>query len=225
LFLRIAEPLSSLLSLAVHLLNFNERRICLKNTIAIGELSDDHLIRLLNKGNREAFRVIYKRYAEKMLGFAAAKLFELEDAEDVLHDVFARLWAEREQLQITGSLQSYLFSAIRYRVVDKIRRNVTREQYTDLLFRLEEQYAAADERLRLREVQETIEVSLKFLPEKTRQIFRLSREENRSVAEIAVAMNLSEQTIKNQLTIALKHLRRSTGYTGIVLVLASALLK
>ena len=84
---------------------------------------------MLNQGNREAFRLIYERYSEKLAGFAAAKLYDADDAEDVLHDVFARLWSEREQLQITGNLQSYLFSAIRYRIVDKIRRNVTRQEY------------------------------------------------------------------------------------------------
>jgi len=197
----------------------------LKNIIPNGDLSDEQLIPLLNKGNREAFRVIYERYAEKLAGFAATKLYDAGDAEDVLHDVFARLWAEREQLHITGNLQSYLFSAIRHRIVDKIRRNVTRQEYAGLLLKLEQRYAAADEGLRVREVQEVIEASLKTLPRKTRQIYHLSRHEHLSVAEIAKVMSLSEQTIKNQLTIALKHLRQSTGYTGVVLVLASALFK
>ena len=197
----------------------------MKNITPIGEIPDEQVIRLLNKSDREAYRVIYERYAEKLLGFAAAKLFELEDAEDVLHDVFARLWAEREQLQITGSLQSYLFSAIRYRIVDKIRRNVTRQEYAGLLLKLEQRYAAADEQLRVREVQEVIAASLKSLPDKTRQIYHLSRQEHLSVAEIAKSMNLSEQTIKNQLTMALKHLKQSTGYTGVVLLVACAWLR
>ena len=192
---------------------------------SIAELPDDGLVPLLNKGNRDAFRVIYERYAEKLIGFAASKLYDTDDAADVLHDVFARLWSEREHLQVTGSLQSYLFSAIRYRIVDKIRRNVVRQEYAHLLLNLEQQYAAADERLRVREVQETIETSLKSLPDKTQQIYHLSRREHLTVAEIAATMGLSEQTIKNQLTIALKHLRESAGYTGIVLAVASVLLK
>lgn len=197
----------------------------MKNITSAAELPDEQLVSMLNQGNREAFRLIYERYSEKLAGFAAAKLYDADDAEDVLHDVFARLWSEREQLQITGNLQSYLFSAIRYRIVDKIRRNVTRQEYAGLLLKLEQRYAAADEQLRVREVQEVIAASLKSLPDKTRQIYHLSRQEHLSVAEIAKSMNLSEQTIKNQLTMALKHLKQSTGYTGVVLLVACAWLR
>lgn len=56
------------------------------------EQPDDQLIDMLRNGNRDASKLIYDRYAEKLIGFAASKLFKLEDAQDVLHDVFARLW-------------------------------------------------------------------------------------------------------------------------------------
>jgi len=193
--------------------------------INMHQIPDDRLIELLNAGDREAFKEIYERYAEKLAGFAASKLYSLDDARDVLHDVFTRLWAERQYLRISGNLQSYLFSAIRYRIIDKIRRNITREEYALLIANLEQRYAASDELLRVKELQGIIDASLSTLPEKTQQIFQLSRRENLSIAEIATAMNLSEQTIKNQLTIALKHLRQATGYSGVVILMAATVLR
>jgi RNA polymerase sigma-70 factor (family 1) len=193
---------------------------------AIDQFTDSQLIALLNEDNPEAFTVIYQRYAESLAGFAASKLYNLEDSRDVVHDLFIKLWTDRQSLTITGNLQSYLFSAIRYSIVDKIRRNVTRQEYAAMLQVLEQKSTFnTDDSLKVRELQKTIDESLKTLPYKTQQIYQLSRNEHCSIAEIAKLMNLSEQTIKNQLTLALKHLRQSAGVAGIVFLLAYQVFK
>src|ERR1035437_2995674 len=100
---------------------------------ACAELTDEQLIILLKKGDQRAFAEIYKRYAESLAGFAASKLYNLDDARDLLHDLFVKLWKNREQLYITSGLQSYLFGIIRHRIIDKIRKNITREEYASAL--------------------------------------------------------------------------------------------
>ena len=193
---------------------------------AINQLNDSQLIALLNKGNREAFTVIYQRYAESLAGFAASKLYSLDDAKDVLHDLFTKLWTDRQGLIITGSLQSYLFSAIRYRIVDKIRRNVTRQEYSAMLQVLEQKYAPdTNQMLQVKELQNTVTESLKALPAKTQHIYHLSRNKHYTVAEIAQVLNLSEQTVKNQLSIALKHLRQAIASLGILAIMLDWLAK
>jgi len=193
---------------------------------AIDQFTDSQLIALLYDNNSEAFTVIYQRYAESLTGFATSKLYTLDDARDVVHDLFIKLWADRKTLLITGNLQSYLFSAIRYSIIDKIRKNVTRQEYATMLQKLKQHSTFnTDDSLKVRELQKTIDESLKSLPYKTQQIYQFSRNEHRSIAEIAQLMNLSEQTIKNQLTIALKHLRQSTGVMGVVFLLAYQVFK
>lgn len=193
---------------------------------AIDQFTDNQLIALLYENNSEAFTVIYQRYAESLTGFATSKLYSLDDARDVVHDLFIKLWADRKTLLITGNLQSYLFSAIRYSIVDKIRKNITRQEYATMLQKLEQHSTFnTDDSLKVRELQKTIDESLKSLPYKTQQIYQFSRNEHRSIAEIAQLMNLSEQTIKNQLTIALKHLRQSIGVMGVVFLLTYQVFK
>lgn len=188
------------------------------------ELTDLQLVALLNQGDEVAFAIIYRRYGERLADFAASKLYSLDDARDVLHDLFVKLWADRHSIQITGSLQSYLFSAIRYRIVDKIRRNITRKEYAALVQILEKPYlASTDQQLQMKELETSINNALLELPPKTQHIYQLSRQEHHSVAEIAQLLNLSEQTIKNQLTLALKHLRQAIGYTGMAILLAEQL--
>jgi RNA polymerase sigma-70 factor (ECF subfamily) len=173
-------------------------------------LTDFQLLNLLKKDDEAAFAEIYDRYAQDLTGFASAKLYSLEDARDLIHDLFVKIWEERKTLAITANLQSYLFAFTRYRIIDKIRRNITREEYAAMVRSLIISHPpGADKQIEVKELQQTIKNSLDGLPQRAREIYKLSREENLGVREIAGRLGLSEQTVKNQLSTALKHIRQS----------------
>ncbi len=173
-------------------------------------LDDNELIHLLKKDNEAAFAQIYQRYAEGLAGFAASKLYSIEDAQDLIHDLFVKLWSDRKELIITSNLKTYLFTIARYRIIDKIRKNITREEYAGMIQSLTQAYEPGIEQfIAAKELKHTIEKSLQELSPKVRQIYHLSREEHLSNREIAEKLGLSEQTVKNQLSTALKHLRQS----------------
>ena len=183
----------------------------------IRKLSDNELIQLLKKDDNSAFTEIYNRYADSLAGFAGAKLYHLEDARDILHDIFIKLWEDRYTLVITSNLKSYLFSAVRYRVIDKIRRKVTRQDYSSMIQAASTANAhGADEIFEVKELQKNIDHALKDLPSRTKQIYELSRNKCYTISEIAQMLNISEQTVKNQLTTALKHIRQSVIFTSTI---------
>jgi RNA polymerase sigma-70 factor (family 1) len=187
-------------------------------------LTDDELVVLLKQGDELAFAEVYKRYAEKLAGFAGSKLYSLEDARDILHDVFVKLWEGREQLHITSNLQSYLFAVIRHRIIDKIRKNITREEYASAVQSMAVFYDSdAGKQVELKELKKTIGDSLNQLSPRIKEIYKLSREEGLSNREIAEKLNLSEQTVKNQLSAALKHLRQTLGPLGLLVLVACSL--
>jgi len=189
-------------------------------------LSDQELILLIRKGDRAAFTEVYKRYAESLAGFAASKLYDLDDARDILHDLFVKLWEDRFTLTVNDNLRSFLFAAIRYKIIDKIRRNVTRQEYDVLLQALAEPQAnGVEQQLDAKELQRLVDLSLEQLPAKTKQIYQLSRNEHLSVTEIAKRLTLSEQTVKNQLSITLKHLRQEIAGLGILALMMDWLAK
>jgi RNA polymerase sigma-70 factor (ECF subfamily) len=172
--------------------------------------TDLQLVHLLKQDDEAAFAEIYARYAEGLAGFAASKLFSLEDARDIVHDVFVKLWQERQQLIIDHNLKAYLFTLTRYRIVDKIRKNITREEYAAMVQALTLSYEPGIEpQIEAKELQQRIDKSLDELSPRLREIYLLSREEDLSIPEIAEKLQLSEQTVKNQLSAALKHLRKS----------------
>ena len=188
---------------------------------AYTKLTDEQLVILLKKGDQQAFTEIYNRYAESLAGFAASKLYNLNDAKDILHDVFVKLWENRDGLYIASNLQSYLFTIIRHRIIDKIRKNITREEYASVRQSLTAVYEQTiDKQVEAKELQQTIEKSLDQLPPRVKEIYKLSRDKGLSNHEIAEKLNLSEQTIKNQLSVALKHLRKSlTGFASFAFIL------
>ncbi|SEW34333.1 RNA polymerase sigma-70 factor [Chitinophaga arvensicola] len=181
--------------------------------------TDLQLVDLLKDSDDAAFTEIYHRYAEKLTGFASAKLYNLEEPRDIIHDVFVKLWEERKTLTITRNLEAYLFTLVRYRVIDKIRKNITREDYTEMMLALQTSLAAAPEQqMAVKKLKEHFAKALDKLSPRVKEIYLLSREAHLSIPEIADKLQLSEQTVKNQLTVALKHLRES-----LTLLSASAL--
>lgn len=178
--------------------------------IAHHSLTDLQLVDLLKVDDEAAFTEIYHRYAENLTGFASSKLYNLEEPRDIIHDVFVKLWEERKVLNINRNLAAYLFTLVRYRIIDKIRKNITREDYTEMVLALQTSLAAEPEQqIAAKELKQHIAKALDKLSPRVKEIYLLSREENLSITEIANQLNLSEQTVKNQLTVALKHLRGS----------------
>ena len=181
------------------------------------KITDEQLIILLKNDDRKAFTEIYKRYAKILAGFAGSKLFDLDEAADIIQDIFVTLWTNRKKINVNSSLKAFLFSSVRYRVIDKIRKNISRKEYTLFLQSLAlTENQSIFEQLEAKELSQTLQKSLVQLPPRVIEIFKLSREQGFSNREIAEKLNLSEQTVKNQITVALNHLRKSLA--GVLLI-------
>ena len=129
--------------------------------------------------------------------------------------MFVKLWENRDQLYITSNLQSYLFAIIRHRIIDKIRKNVTREEYASAQKALSAAFfPATDKQVEAKELQQAVQALLSQLPARVKEIYKLSRDEGLSNREIPQKLGLSEQTVKNQLSTALKHLKKSLAGIG-----------
>jgi RNA polymerase sigma-70 factor (ECF subfamily) len=190
------------------------------------KMSDEELVERMSRSAQAAFAEIYRRYAGKLAGFAGSKLYNLDDAKDILQDIFVKLWENREQLVITSSLQSYLYTIVRHRVVDKIRKNITREEYASVARSFEAFHTESPEQItELRELKATINHSVDEMSPRLREIYKLSREQGLSNSEIASKLSLSEQTVKNQLSTALKLLRQDLGGLGAGILLIATLFK
>lgn len=183
------------------------RTTALPNHMDYKVFDDEILLKLLKTGDGIALEEIYKRYSESVFLAAFRKVRSKEVAEELVQNIFISLWAKREQAQIS-KLEAYLHTAVRYQVIDYIRSKILRERYSQFAKdQLNIDESASESRLLLQELSIAIDNTIKKLPQKTQEIFRLSRYEHRSVKEIAQSMNLSEKAVQYHVTQSLKFMR------------------
>lgn len=169
------------------------------------DLTDKEL--LAYKGEA-AFRVLYDRYWEPLYRKALTRLGNDADAQDAVQEVFVSCWRNRARIEVQDSLAPYLFAALRLWVIRKVTREAKRGQVLPLDIReLEALHTAPEEPLRYKELEALVHGEVAEMPGRMQQVFRMSRLEHQNIKEIASELQLSEQTVKNTLTSALKRLR------------------
>lgn len=170
--------------------------------------SDKFILEALRKDNVKIFKLLFDNYYEGMVRYAMRLLHKPEIAEEVVQDVFERLWIRREELQINLSLSAYLFTSVRYQCINYLKSKIHSFVLEDDLTQLDQSFdITPHDELELKDLKEALKISVNALPEQCRIIFDLSRNSGLSNSEIAEQLGLSPKTIENQITIALKKIR------------------
>jgi RNA polymerase sigma-70 factor (family 1) len=169
--------------------------------------SEAELIALLTKGDRDAYECIYNDYWSRLYAFVYNRLKTKEAAEEIIQEVFFSLWTRRAELSLTHSLTAYLFTAVKYQVFNYIKADKIRKTYASNFSQYKLTDNSNEEYNQLSDLTNAVEKEVARLPEKCQQVFRMSRNEHRSVHDIAETLNISHKTVENHLTKALRHLR------------------
>jgi RNA polymerase sigma-70 factor (ECF subfamily) len=171
----------------------------------------EHLqLRKIQKGDIAAFEALFHQYYSGLCGYSESLVGIKEVAEEVVQDVFFNIWKNRETLRIRQSLQSYLYRAAYNNSMMHLRK-MRREHFMEDLSRPESRVDEPDpsQLIQLDEVSDLITKTLEGLPERTREIFRLNRQEGLKYREIALKLSISEKTVEANMGKALKALRNS----------------
>lgn len=165
-----------------------------------------------------SFEDIYVRYYTRLKRFAQEYVVSEDDAENILQDVFLDFWEKREVLLSHVNLIAFLFTSIKNRCIDFLRRKNLEQEATTLI---QEEYSltlqinlnslqALDEHILTQEdTEELINKAIALLPEKCREIFIKNKIEGKKRKEIATELNISVNTIETQMTIAYKKLKEN----------------
>ncbi|SHF43255.1 RNA polymerase sigma factor [Pedobacter caeni] len=169
---------------------------------------DDELVELVKNGDHAAFTEIYNRYWP-LLFLHVQRMVKDEDlAGDVVQEIFTWIWQRAPILDFNCALSSYLYTAARNKVFNLIRHQKIQVNYfKDIAAFIEEGNYHVDEELRYKELLNTIESEIDRMPPRMREIFNLSRKEHLSHKEIAMQLEISESTVREQVKRALKVLR------------------
>lgn len=169
---------------------------------------EQRLISELKKGSRKAFDSIYKMYSKRLYAYCLQYAKSAEDAEEIVQDVFVRLWTNRENIRQEETLRSLLFIMSKNYLINAYRSAVNSPVYEDYVNCMES--VCVNDTHRQTEYDEFVgqlKTVLRKLPATQQQVITLSRIDQLSNKEIATELSLSEQTVKNQLSLGLKTLR------------------
>lgn len=166
------------------------------------------LLGSLKSGDWQAFDAIYNHYSRELFIKAYHKVGVKEICEDLIQDLFTELWSKREQLEIRQSLSAYLHGTMNNKIIDYYRQACMKLRHVDRLIQLfDQQPVSAVDRITYKEQESALHAYIDGLSEKMRAVFVMSRYEQLSTHEISQRLNLSGQTVRNQISKALKILR------------------
>lgn len=171
--------------------------------------TEKELVKKLKEGDSFAFEVLFYKYRNKVKGFAMKIVPAQIDPEEIVQEVFVRVWLKKDAIDQEKDFQSYLFSIAKHLVLDHLKSAVNRKVY--FVGEHFQQDLAEEEGIEDSLSEET-EVKLQKLineiPERRREIFRLSRFEGLTYKQIADRLNISENTVDSQIRNALAFLRK-----------------
>lgn len=174
---------------------------------AYTNFTDIDLLAKLSKGDVEAFNELYNRYASVMFGSAYNILRDKHTCMDLVQEVFEWFWTNKEKLEVTNC-KAYLITAVKFKTSNYIRNNKVPRKFFDELAGLEVTGDNEEALLEVKQLMTFIKNCSDTLPLRCREVFQLSRYEQLSNREIAAKLGLSEKTVENQMTIALKKLKK-----------------
>ncbi|TWR26748.1 RNA polymerase sigma-70 factor [Mucilaginibacter achroorhodeus] len=172
----------------------------------------DSLYDRLRSGDHKAFESLFKSHYRLMTLFANKMLNDMEIARDITDDAFTTLWEKRSELNVTGSLISYMYKMIQNRCLNHFKHQETKNLFLDYLQRhnlLNLQAENFERAYHDKEIGERIRSAVNELPTQCKMVFCMSRYEHFKYREIAEQLNISEKTVERHMTLAFAKLRQA----------------
>ena len=175
--------------------------------------------KLLQQSNEEGLRALFDKYYIVLCRYAYTLLEDETISEDIVQELFIYLWEKRHEISVTTSVKYYLFGSVRNKTLNYLRDN---RKFTQLLQETDSS-VYEDMSVETEELYRLIEEAVESLPQKCKDIFRLSRNEELSYKEIAAQREISVKTVEAQIHLAIKKVKKylTSRYTNFVFFMIS----
>lgn len=172
------------------------------------QLSEQEIVIAIKQGNEGVFEQTFRKYYQSLCNYANGILKDLDEAEEIVQNLFMGIWEKKDDLEINISLKSYLYRAVHNHCLNKIKHLKVREEYQNYSTAFyDSSVEAVHQTVIKNELEEKIKDAIEKLPEQCKIIFRMSRFDELKYNEIAEQLDISPKTVENQIGKALKILR------------------
>jgi RNA polymerase sigma-70 factor, ECF subfamily len=178
-------------------------------------MEDQGLLKRLKKDDEKAFEELFKVYFFELHQYAFFYIEDSQLAEDLVHDIFFRIWEKRDNIKIHTSIRAYLYRAVHNICIQQLRHLKVRRQhgikhkakFDEAMIMNKLYFEIGLGKLYENEINNLVNDALRKLTGKTRDIYVLSREKHNTIPQIAKILNISEKGVEYHLTKALSILR------------------
>ena len=167
-----------------------------------------HIFERIRSNDIKAFEELFHIFYGPLCSYALRFLSQSEEAEEVVQDIFVKLWEKRNEIHIDASVQNYLFRSVRNQCLNLIQHQKIKSQYAEKMMKQSKTETGFSAWFVEPDLARNIETAIDSMPEKRKEIFRLSREDGLKYKEIAEKLNISVKTVEAQMGLALKYLRK-----------------
>ncbi|MEN8117953.1 MAG: RNA polymerase sigma-70 factor [Bacteroidota bacterium] len=171
--------------------------------------SNKELLLLIKKGDRVAFYNIYERYSKRLYGFVLRYIKQEADAEEIVQEVFVKIWEARSKIDVYSSFESYLFTVAYNTTISLLRKRVNEKKYKEHLISVQQFNEAPGftNEIYFKELTQKVQTLLDELTPRQKEIFQLSREKGLTHEEIAIKLGITVNTVKKHITNTLSFLK------------------
>lgn len=188
-------------------------------------INEKAIFAALAEGDESAFETIYHSYNKRLAPFIEKMVHSADLTEEIIQEIFVQLWINRHLLADVAHPTAYLFNIATNRTLDHLKKIANNVKLMDkIAYGSTELVNDTEEQVVLRESIATIKLAVNALPAQRRLIFNLSRNEGLTHEQIAERLNISRNTVKNQLVTALKFIRLFSEKRGKTFVAAVLIL-
>ncbi|MBK8144340.1 MAG: RNA polymerase sigma-70 factor [Bacteroidetes bacterium] len=173
------------------------------------EVSEKQTIQQLLSGEIATYEEVYKTYFKALYVYAYTLLKDELQAEEIVQNLFLKIWDRRDRMQIESSLKAYLYKSVYHDSLNYLKHvkvKATYEQHATHVMK-NQRSESSSHRTMYNNLEEKLRAALNELPEQCRTVFQLSRYEELKYREIADRLQISEKTVENHMGKALKLLR------------------
>jgi RNA polymerase sigma-70 factor (ECF subfamily) len=170
--------------------------------------NNNRLVEGIKQGDKSIFEEVYREFYIPLCYYCLKYVESFEDSEEIVQDLFVKLWDKREELEIKTSLKAYLYRSVQNYALNDLSKKKTKDKYLSIQGRqLYGNYDREHLKLEEDELRTILKHAILQLPEKRRRIFELSRFDRMKYGKIADHLSISVKTVEGQMTKALKYLR------------------
>lgn len=201
----------------------------MEKKIAYSPEAESQLLQQAAVGSREAYAVLYQHYLPKLYKYLYGIIRSKEETEEILQDIFLKLWEKKAELSSIKALNSYLFRIARNRLMNHYDHQKVRQKAINYIGQKDEENGSTvEDQYIYKQYNEVVQKAISALPPKRRQVFEMSTQQELSHDQIAEELNISKSMVKKQLYAAnsyvKEYLQLHAGLTASIAIAASVLL-